>query len=54
MIYFVFRLKQAYPWCFQDACFYYDVYSSISTRTYHLRSRRFLQELFIDLVDITD
>ncbi|XP_065569459.1 rapamycin-insensitive companion of mTOR-like isoform X2 [Artemia franciscana] len=48
------RLKQAYPWCFQDACFYYDVYSSISTRTYHLRSRRFLQELFIDLVDITD
>lgn len=43
------EVKQRYPTSFQDICLYSEVCKALSKNTYRLNSRRFLQELFLDL-----
>lgn len=43
------HLKQRHASCFQDICLYSDMCSIVSSSTFRLSSRRFLQELFLDL-----
>lgn len=43
------ELKQAHPSAFQDICLYSDMCNNMSSSTYRLTARRFLQELFFDL-----
>ncbi|XP_055600389.1 rapamycin-insensitive companion of mTOR isoform X2 [Uranotaenia lowii] len=42
-------LKQKHASAFQDICLYSDVCQQLGRNTYRLGSRRFLQELFLDL-----
>ncbi|BFY99539.1 hypothetical protein BsWGS_02579 [Bradybaena similaris] len=42
-------LKQRFPACFQDICFYSEVCHLLSTYSYRLLARRFIQELFDEL-----
>lgn len=42
-------LKQKYSAAFQDICLYSEVCQQMGRNTYRLGSRRFLQELFLDL-----
>ena len=46
---FLLDMKQKYPQSFQDICLYSEVCSYLASNTYRLCSRRFLQELFLDL-----
>lgn len=43
------ELKQKHPSAFQDICLYSEVCQQLGRNTYRLGSRRFLQELFLDL-----
>lgn len=43
------EMKQKHPASFQDICLYSEVCKALSSNTYRLYSRRFLQELFLDL-----
>ncbi|XP_075232541.1 uncharacterized protein LOC142330961 [Lycorma delicatula] len=43
------HLKQTYSDVFQDVCVYCDVYNIMSSTSHRIRSRRFLQELFLDI-----
>ncbi|XP_053667809.1 rapamycin-insensitive companion of mTOR [Anopheles marshallii] len=42
-------IKQSHPAVFQDVCLYSEVCRLLGCNTYRLGSRRFLQELFLDL-----
>uniref|UniRef100_A0A182JFG1 Uncharacterized protein n=1 Tax=Anopheles atroparvus TaxID=41427 RepID=A0A182JFG1_ANOAO len=42
-------VKQSHPGAFQDVCLYSEVCRLLGCNTYRLGSRRFLQELFLDL-----
>uniref|UniRef100_A0A182PNQ2 Rapamycin-insensitive companion of mTOR n=1 Tax=Anopheles epiroticus TaxID=199890 RepID=A0A182PNQ2_9DIPT len=42
-------IKQSHPSAFQDVCLYSEVCRLLGCNTYRLASRRFLQELFLDL-----
>uniref|UniRef100_A0A182S799 Uncharacterized protein n=1 Tax=Anopheles maculatus TaxID=74869 RepID=A0A182S799_9DIPT len=42
-------IKQSHPAAFQDVCLYSEVCRMLGSNTYRLGSRRFLQELFLDL-----
>ncbi|CAL1528119.1 unnamed protein product, partial [Lymnaea stagnalis] len=42
-------LKQRFPKCFQSICFYSEVCHLLSTYSYRLLARRFIQELFDEL-----
>ncbi|CAG5123187.1 unnamed protein product [Candidula unifasciata] len=42
-------LKQRFPACFQDVCFYSEVCHLLSLYSYRLVARRFIQELFDEL-----
>ncbi|XP_050075489.1 rapamycin-insensitive companion of mTOR [Anopheles maculipalpis] len=42
-------IKQSHPAAFQDVCLYSEVCRLLGCNTYRLGSRRFLQELFLDL-----
>uniref|UniRef100_A0A182X2C6 Rapamycin-insensitive companion of mTOR n=1 Tax=Anopheles quadriannulatus TaxID=34691 RepID=A0A182X2C6_ANOQN len=42
-------LKQSHPTAFQNVCLYSEVCRLLGCNTYRLGSRRFLQELFLDL-----
>ncbi|XP_011330376.1 rapamycin-insensitive companion of mTOR isoform X2 [Ooceraea biroi] len=42
------RLRQRYPERFQDTCLFSDVAARLSSCTYRMPARRFLQELFLD------
>ncbi|EAA04894.6 AGAP001035-PA [Anopheles gambiae str. PEST] len=42
-------LKQSHPTAFQNVCLYSEVCQLLGCNTYRLGSRRFLQELFLDL-----
>ncbi|XP_024946921.1 rapamycin-insensitive companion of mTOR [Cephus cinctus] len=42
------RLRQRYPEKFQDTCLFSEVATRLSSGTYRLPARRFLQELFLD------
>ncbi|XP_049290189.1 rapamycin-insensitive companion of mTOR [Anopheles funestus] len=42
-------IKQSHPYVFQDVCLYSEVCRLLGCNTYRLGSRRFLQELFLDL-----
>ncbi|NP_001267775.1 RPTOR independent companion of MTOR, complex 2 [Aplysia californica] len=46
-------LKQRFPKCFRDVCFYSEVCYLLSTYSYRLLARRFIQELF-DELDISE
>ncbi|RUS88775.1 hypothetical protein EGW08_003492, partial [Elysia chlorotica] len=43
------NLKQRFPKCFRDVCFYSEVCHLLSTYAYRLLARRFIHELFDDL-----
>lgn len=43
------ELKQKHGTAYQDVCLYAEVCRALSTNTYRLPARRFLQELFLDL-----
>lgn len=43
------NLKQKYPEQFQDICLYSEVSIQLASYNFRLPSRRFLQELFLDL-----
>ncbi|GFN88091.1 rapamycin-insensitive companion of mtor [Plakobranchus ocellatus] len=43
------NLKQRFPKCFRDICFYSEVCHLLSTYSYRLLARRFIHELFDDL-----
>lgn len=43
------EMKQKHPQSFQDICLYSEVCRALSSNTYRLYARRFLQELFLDL-----
>uniref|UniRef100_A0A0N8ES09 Putative rapamycin-insensitive companion of tor n=1 Tax=Aedes aegypti TaxID=7159 RepID=A0A0N8ES09_AEDAE len=43
------ELKQKHPSAFQDICLYSEVCQQLGRNTYRLGSRRFMQELFLDL-----
>lgn len=43
------EMKQKHPSAFQDVCLYAEVCRLISNNTYRMFSRRFLQEIFLDL-----
>uniref|UniRef100_A0A182K5H7 Rapamycin-insensitive companion of mTOR domain-containing protein n=1 Tax=Anopheles christyi TaxID=43041 RepID=A0A182K5H7_9DIPT len=42
-------IKQSHPGAFQDVCLYSEVCRLLGCNTYRLGSRRFLQEMFLDL-----
>lgn len=42
-------LKQRFPHGFQDICLYSEVCLQMAAYNFRLPSRRFLQELFLDL-----
>ena len=44
-----FRLKQKHPQIFTDLCLYSEVCLLLSEYSFRLFSRRFLQELFMDI-----
>ena len=44
-----FRFKQKYPNVFNDLCLYSDVSILMTKFAFRLASRRFIQELFMDL-----
>lgn len=48
----LFKMKQKHYASFQDVCLYSEVCKALSRNTYRLPSRRFLQEIFLD-VDYT-
>ena len=43
------RLKQKFPSAFQDVCLYSEVCSLLANYTFRLTSRRFIQEMFMDV-----
>ncbi|GFS15780.1 rapamycin-insensitive companion of mTOR [Elysia marginata] len=43
------NLKQRFPKCFRDICFYSEVCHLLSTYSYRLLARRFIHELFDDV-----
>ena len=43
------NLKQKYPEEFQDICLYSEVSIQLATYNFRLTSRKFLQELFLDI-----
>lgn len=45
----LFKMKQKHYTSFQDICLYSEVCKALSRNTYRLTSRRFLQELFLDV-----
>lgn len=48
----LYKIKQRHPQYFQDVCFYSEICKALSSNSYSLNARRFLQELFLD-VDYT-
>ena len=46
---YIFRLKQKHPQIFTDLCLYSEVCLLLSEYSFRLFSRRFLQELFMDI-----
>ena len=49
---FFFSLKQRFPSTFKDVCFFSEICAIISSLSFRLNARRFIQELF-DEIDIT-
>ncbi len=43
------RLKQKYPLVMRDPCLYSEIAKVLGQSTFRLQSRRFLQELFLDV-----
>ena len=43
------RLREQFPDVFQDLCLYSEVSALLSTYSFHLPARRFIQELFQDI-----
>ncbi|KAH0550515.1 rapamycin-insensitive companion of mTOR [Cotesia glomerata] len=42
------RLRQRYPEKFKDTCLFFEMAARLSSGTYRLQARRYLQELFLD------
>lgn len=45
----LYKIKQRHPQYFQDICFYSEICKALSSNSYSLNARRFLQELFLDV-----
>lgn len=45
----LFKIKQKHPHFFRNMCLYSDVCVALSQNTYRFSSRKFLQEIFIDI-----
>lgn len=45
----VYRLREQFPDLFHDICLYSEICAVLSSYSYHLPARRFIQELFQDI-----